>query len=361
MKIFLIFILSLYSLSSVQAQTQCISLFSKEHKNIFWELQLQKAIAEIHNLLIHKLSKDVVEASIAGQLAERKIKELNQYLSMDQIIFRLEAIDRKLSKTQKASPTHDNATDSNDRIQLLMFLNEHGFKNVEDTNSKGDYPILLAAKLSREDIILELLKNGANPNRTDKNGNSALMIVIKDGNINTIEYLLQNKADPNLNDNKGKTALLLASEAGRSEIVDLLLKYKADPNKVDKDLVSPLMCSSNNGNLVILTLLLEKGAHIDAQDKHGETPLIKATKMNNFEIFKKLVDEGANLDLTNKNLQSSLMISAQRGFDDIAGFLIQKNANFTNKDKFGYTTLYYAKYFHRLGIVKLLERRGAIE
>jgi len=87
----------------------------------------------------------------------------------------------------------------------------HGILGVNDRNSKGWSPIIVAAYHGKKGIIKWLLDNGANINDKNYNGTTVLMYAkdyaLKSRCAKTFLWLLDNGADTTLEDHRGKNIL----------------------------------------------------------------------------------------------------------------------------------------------------------
>ncbi len=132
---------------------------------------------------------------------------------------------------------------NNNFIQMVKFLKEKGI-NMNAQNDKGQTALIYA--ISREEemfssrreeerkeqlnLILELLKYGADINLQDSFGNTALTHAVYRGNLDTTKLLLENGADINA---PKKSILMTADEipdmddADEEEIIALLKSYDA--------------------------------------------------------------------------------------------------------------------------------------
>jgi len=124
-----------------------------------------------------------------------------------------------------------------DHLEILQLLIKNGVK-VDHKNSDGE-TFLSTFGFFNDDIALELLKAGANPNARDQHGATALMHASAYGFESVVQVLLQNGADVHLTDYKGRTALMYAAEGvDRQYYVDaipLLRANGADLNRRDND------------------------------------------------------------------------------------------------------------------------------
>lgn len=107
-------------------------------------------------------------------------------------------------------------------------------KNAKTTCDRSD-SLIQAIDKGDQQLVVALLKSGANPNQTDVTGRSALFLAAGYGQIISVEHLLQNCADVNFQNSDGETALFAAASRGEFECVNLLLCYGADIEFVDDE------------------------------------------------------------------------------------------------------------------------------
>jgi len=121
-----------------------------------------------------------------------------------------------------------------DKPQTVRVLLEHG----ADTNTKsknGETPLQAACLARSSEYVRVLLEHGANANALDDNGTSVLCFAVMcfDPSPDAIEtkdiilHLLKHGADPNLSTKGVNTALELAQSMQRPDLVALLRKTGA--------------------------------------------------------------------------------------------------------------------------------------
>lgn len=129
--------------------------------------------------------------------------------------------------------------------------------DVNAVNSRGETPLILAAKLkkSTSDIPVD-----PNP----------IIIDFKDPK-QIVELLLDRQADLTIEDRRGLTAFMNAAKLGNFEILELLLKRGASVNAVNSGGLTPLMvaASSVENFEASSKFLLKNGANIDIVDEYG--------------------------------------------------------------------------------------------
>lgn len=120
-------------------------------------------------------------------------------------------------------------------------------------------------------------------NEVNSKGHTPLILAAYKGNIGVVKFLIGKGADLNLQANEG-TALHGASYKGCKEIVFLLLQSGAQVNLQDRNGTTPLMYATFSGNLEVASLLLKSGAIITLEDRKGKTALDFAKGANNKEL-----------------------------------------------------------------------------
>ena len=156
------------------------------------------------------------------------------------------------------------------------------------------------------EIVLELLKSGANPNICDKNGETPLsLICIRSENIDAISHLIDFGMILNTKDNEsGNSPLHNVSTIGNIEIMKILLEHGADPNAINNEKKTSLHCLANNPEKIdgstiskAIRLLSKYPVDINAQDEDGYTPIYSAVYEQNIEAIQSLAEIGANWNI----------------------------------------------------------------
>lgn len=132
-----------------------------------------------------------------------------------------------------------NAIRINDVKEVVSII--HNQKNiVNQKNSKGYSPLLLAAYYDNLDILKKLLDAGANVNDRESAGNTSLIAATLKGYKSVVQELLNFNADPNIQNYSGETALFYACSFNHEDIAKLLLKHGAAIDLKDSRGVSAL-------------------------------------------------------------------------------------------------------------------------
>ena len=181
------------------------------------------------------------------------------------------------------------------RVELVNFLLTHG-ANVNQTNGNGETSLQWASQRGHVEVVNLLLNHGANVNQANVNdiGETPLYIASFHNNVKIVSLLLNHKANINQADNDGKTALYIASLTGHVEVVSLLLNHGAIVNQATNDGITPLHIASQNGHVEVVSLLLNNGANINQARNDGCTPLYIASQTRNNDLLVALlINHGA--------------------------------------------------------------------
>ena len=140
--------------------------------------------------------------------------------------------------------------------RLLMLLPK---LKLEAANNESATSLLVAAQNGHMQCVQELVKVGADVNRSKNDGATALFMAAQEGHMNVVELLL---TIPNIEIDKQNTykttPLLIACLKEHSEIVQVLLDTgRANPNHKEVGNVTAGMVAAELGNIKILRVLLK--------------------------------------------------------------------------------------------------------
>src|SRR5262249_17959781 len=141
--------------------------------------------------------------------------------------------------------------------------------------------------------VKALLEKGANVNEKDSDGRTPLLLASANGHYPVVKLLLDKGANVNARfSNPPLPALAIAIKQGHRDIAELLLDRGADIN--DRFLgLTPLMTAALFGQQDIVKLLLKKGADIHAKGANGATAIDAAKYNHHTEIAELLQTAGA--------------------------------------------------------------------
>ncbi len=184
----------------------------------------------------------------------------------------------------------------NDDLDGLKLYVEDG-ADISWTHSfSGDFPLLLAARLSSLRIVEYLLHSGADVNQVNvKSGTTPLLEAVKKGFKNVAELLLRAGADVNAtNSRAGAFPLLLAILYGHQDCAQVLIDAGANVDQLNLQSGHfPLLVAVSLEDSDSVSMLLNAGANVDQQSSDGKTALGKALSLRNDQIKKMLLEAGA--------------------------------------------------------------------
>ncbi|XP_059171171.1 ankyrin-3-like [Physella acuta] len=240
-------------------------------------------------------------------------------------------------------------------------------KNVNLSDIDQTTPLMFAVQRSFTDIIIQLLKQGADVNHRDKYDNTAVHYSAKTGNFehfkmmalagadialpnknnetplilasrwlsqhfrnfhcndttDIVKYLISSNVNVNSKDKDGKTALHFAAYTAESRVGILVYPYDNYDTMSEDERLKELQKSSE-----IINLLLKHKADVNAPDSTKKTPLHYCVLSGKLEHVRLLVKAGGNVDFLDENQQTPLILAAKLQLD----YFNEKNSIGSNPD-----------------------------
>ena len=185
-----------------------------------------------------------------------------------------------------------------------------------------DYPgqLLSSINANHIELLKLLITAGADVDSTDKNGWTPLLSAAYNGNSDCVEQLLKAGADVNKSNSK-KTPLILAAEYGHCDCVEQLLKAGADVNKANSKKQTPLILAAEYGHCDCVEQLLKAGAEKNASDEYNKTALYWAAANGHSDCVKLLLEVGADPSIKGANNKTPLDIAKDGNYTECVKLL----------------------------------------
>jgi len=133
-----------------------------------------------------------------------------------------------------------------DVVRLGVALKEYP-EWVNEQDSRGFTPLIMAAYYEHAPVVEFLLEFGANADATDASGNTALMGACFKGFDGMVELLVRKGADVNAQNLNGATPLIYACTFNRPNIAAFLLQKGADKSIRDISGLTAVDHAKNQG------------------------------------------------------------------------------------------------------------------
>jgi ankyrin repeat protein len=160
-------------------------------------------------------------------------------------------------------------------------------------------PLLNACEDGDEEVVLGLLKMGADANERGDKGVTGLMTAASWGHAEVCRILIAHGADVTLADDNGDTALHEAARADEMDVVDLLCETPGvDVNVKNKLECTPLHVASHAGHGQMVKLLIRLGACVNGpkgEMRGGYSALHVAAANGSNSSLSALLESGANI------------------------------------------------------------------
>ncbi len=303
-----------------------------------------------------------------------------QYHRLEKIVSKgtVQEVEAALSPKKLKDPTRQGnllilAALREEPASFLVPLLENG-ADINQPNEIGERVLVMLSEKASPDMIAFLLEEGAEVNATNHYGLSALMQAVRNKQEKTVELLLKAGANPNLTTQDQPAAIL----QGRPtvEIFRQLITAGATVDKRDIAGNTALHWASAHGDEAAVTFLLKAGADVNAVNNTGNTPLLEAINHpSRPEVVRLLLAHGADPHVKNNFGYTAWAVlldpreSLEQGMPrlPVAKMLIKAGVDVNREIDYGFTPLYFAKYYNHSGmedrqqVIRLLEQHGAKE
>lgn len=158
---------------------------------------------------------------------------------------------------------------------ILVVLSSLIFYSNAKADDPSVYEIISSGNTAE---FAELMAYGLDVDERDTNGYTPLILASSLGQDEFVHFLLDNGANPNKSNKDGMTALHFAALNGHTNVINALVDADAILDIVNGDGFSPLMLAIKNNHLFAVELLVKRGATLNIVDKVGNSPIDLAAK-----------------------------------------------------------------------------------
>jgi ankyrin repeat protein len=185
-------------------------------------------------------------------------------------------------------------TIQNSDLRAIEILIAEQTINLDDTNDRGQTPLIEAIQVQNIEVVKLLLHHGADVNSSNEYSVTPLIVASGLGYGELVKVLIQHGAHLNLGSETDETALHFACGWGKINTVKILIDHRIDldhknihGNTALHDMIRGADVSGNGTSQEIVQLLLQAGAQ-NLSNNEGITPRdIAETKNYNhiIELF----------------------------------------------------------------------------
>lgn len=239
---------------------------------------------------------------------------------------------------------------------------------MDESDGKGDTPLVIAASAGNVEMIRLLLCVGAKAHTTDRSARSPLMCAAAKRHFAAIKVLLTAGADQRWADIHGKNALDYAVDADDADLLKALLGDMHAGGRLYKDMPALIGKAAVAGKIASVRMLLAMKA--DLPDATGCLALAVMATTDQLQAVQTLLAAGANLHHRDRDGHTAFTLAAANGHVAIVKALfaynpgplakaewITKLQNETDND--GRTGLMLAALNRRRDMLDLLIEEGA--
>jgi ankyrin repeat protein len=293
---------------------------------------------------VSSMAQDIHEAAKTGDIEQLK-KILNENPAL------VNSADK-----DKMTPLH-HAIDA-ENLEAASLLIKMG-ADINAVNFKKETPLHIAADKGNAAAVKLLLKHGADPTRREMRDRIPLYLACNWGNdLDTVRLLIDAGSDVNDKNSRGEIVLISTLSYGKKEIIDLLIDRGAIIPDDERTLRRVLYITASNGMERPFNIAVEKS---DKQNMEWWTgiPMHACARGGSVSIAKALLDKGAEFRQKNQYGIEPLHIAAENGRTEFVEFLLSKGADIDSPSLMGKTALHFALDNGHDELAALLVRKGA--
>lgn len=201
----------------------------------------------------------------------------------------------------------------------------NGKRLINAKNLAGKTALHEAARTGNTELLLMVLKAGADVNAIDETGRTPLADAVSAEDGSAIRILLSYGASPLMQDMYGRTPLHEAAESSGTDIITMLRTAGANPMSRDAYGKTPLSLAFSR-SAEIINAVLDNNTVI--ADSDGNTPIHIAVEENaDASILESLIARGYPLNNRNRNGVTALHLALKNGDETAMRVLLAAGAD----------------------------------
>ncbi|XP_074481872.1 ankyrin repeat and SOCS box protein 15b isoform X1 [Sebastes fasciatus] len=184
---------------------------------------------------------------------------------------------------------------------------------LEEQTEDGDTALTLAAEAGLVENVRMLLQHGASPHHTNSRNEYPLLIAVRQRSYDMVVSLVMGGAFVEQVCLTKWTVTHEAAKVGCPDILMLLLRHGAKVTARAGHGVTPLGVAAEYGNSAALEILIQEGGDVCAQASNGDTVLYDASGSGNLDCVELLLQHGANPNVASYACQLPIHRAAYEG------------------------------------------------
>ncbi len=210
-------------------------------------------------------------------------------------------------------------TSKKNNVEILIMLIKNG-ANLDIINTKRDTLLTFAVERENKELVELLLTKGINIHAVNSQRKSAIELAFQQKEYKDHEKvliaLIKSGAKVDIINTKGDTLLIFAADRGFKDLALLLIEGKNnDVNAVNARGKAAIDFALQSENIKIIQALVKAGANINVVDQDKNTLLMIAAKIGAKakDLINQLINKGIDVNASNENGKTAIDFARDSG------------------------------------------------